>query len=134
MKALTEIVYVSTFIFAPVDGIGAGELRDAGDIHVPRVYDFGTMTEEEAKRLDGKRIMVRAQLEREFNSEVGIPWLCDGTSGIRWLMFRNTNDTPTQEQAKKDVILEGEYSFRPINSAMRDARVFQLDNAKIIRP
>src|SRR5262249_23650458 len=86
MNTIARIFCVSTALLATVAQIGADEPPDSRGGQAREVYDFGKMTEEEAERLDGKQVKVRARLLDHDDFKVGIVWYCDG-GGARWLDF-----------------------------------------------
>lgn len=128
MKTLARIVCVSLACAIPIAHIGAGEPQDSGDVQIPGVYDFGKMTEEQAKRLDGGLIKVRVRLDCKTTV-----WISEDVGRVRIVQFRSDADVPSKQQLKEELILDGEFVFiPPSEKSVYRVPVFALNYARVV--
>jgi hypothetical protein len=116
--------------------VTAAEPRERDDVQVPKVYDFGMMTKEEAGRLEGKRIWVRVVLREEPRTYERhlMYWALGDSKVLRTVHFKDID--ASSAAPNHPLIVEGRMLVGTIlNSAVAGtSHNLQLLDAKIIKP
>jgi hypothetical protein len=117
--------------------VAAGEPRIV-DQQELKAYDFGKLTEAQAKALDGKRIKVRLRIT--LTTPIAHSGLmmndCSGDGNEQRKAVFLAKNQPSADQVKHELFVEGLFELHPstrINGVERPAYLV-LNDAKILKP
>jgi hypothetical protein len=84
------------------------EPRKRDDTQEPRAYDFGKLDEQQAMKLQGKRVVVRLQIvERIAGSSGQVTYRCRGEGyADRFVSFRDNKPIAANQAKKRDLVVD----------------------------
>jgi hypothetical protein len=137
MKLIRSMLPVVVVAVA-LSHVVAGEPRTEDRQIAPEFYDFGKMSEAQAKRLDGNRVKVRLRIPTTafFVNGDGAANACSGEGTECRRVFFSDETIIRQKQIDRDMFVEGRLELRPSQRLQSyDLPAFLLlKDAKIVKP